>query len=157
MVGCALMVSVPVSLVMIVTFSWPRATNMPQIGVRYLDIKQSVCIHPQGVAGTMAKIIYTHTDEAPLLATYSFLPIVEAYAAEAGGEVETRHISVAARTLAQSGLAADALAALGARASTPEANIRKLPNVSASTPKLKAAIAELQSQGHNIPDYPENA
>ncbi|WP_110240683.1 NADP-dependent isocitrate dehydrogenase [Nocardioides gilvus] len=105
----------------------------------------------------MAKIIYTHTDEAPLLATYSFLPIVAAYAAKAGVEVETRDISVAARILAQFGLADDALAELGALASTPEANIIKLPNVSASTPQLKAAIAELQSQGHDIPDYPENA
>ncbi|MBE7325917.1 NADP-dependent isocitrate dehydrogenase [Nocardioides sp. Y6] len=105
----------------------------------------------------MAKIIYTHTDEAPLLATYSFLPIVEAYAAKAGVEVETRDISVAARILAQFGLADDALAELGELATTPEANIIKLPNISASIPQLKAAIAELQAQGFDIPDYPENA
>ena len=105
----------------------------------------------------MAKIIYTHTDEAPLLATYSFLPIVSAYAAKAGVEVETRDISVAARILAQFGLADDALAELGALATTPEANIIKLPNVSASVPQLKAAIAELQAQGFDIPDYPESA
>ncbi|QCX28317.1 NADP-dependent isocitrate dehydrogenase [Nocardioides jishulii] len=105
----------------------------------------------------MAKIIYTHTDEAPLLATYSFLPIVSAYAAKAGVEVETRDISVAARILAQFGLADDALAELGELATTPEANIIKLPNISASIPQLKAAIAELQAQGFDIPDYPENA
>ncbi len=104
----------------------------------------------------MAKIIYTHTDEAPLLATYSFLPIVSAYAAKAGVEVETRDISVAARILAQFGLADDTLAELGALATTPEANIVKLPNVSASTPQLKAAVTELQAQGFDIPDYPEH-
>lgn len=104
----------------------------------------------------MAKIIYTHTDEAPLLATYSFLPIVQAYAAKAGVDVETRDISVAARILAQFGLVDDALAELGALAKTPEANIIKLPNVSASVPQLKAAIKELQEKGFEIPDYPES-
>ncbi|RNM17182.1 NADP-dependent isocitrate dehydrogenase [Nocardioides pocheonensis] len=102
-----------------------------------------------------AKIIYTHTDEAPLLATYSFLPIVEAYAGKAGVAVETRDISVAARILAQFGLADDALGELGDLAQEPEANIIKLPNVSASVPQLKAAIKELQQQGFDIPDYPE--
>src|SRR6186713_430140 len=105
----------------------------------------------------MAKIIYTHTDEAPLLATYSFLPIVQAYAAQAGVDIETRDISLAGRILAQFGIVDDALAELGALAKTPEANIIKLPNVSASIPQLKAAIKELQEQGHDIPDYPENA
>ncbi|NPC99041.1 NADP-dependent isocitrate dehydrogenase [Nocardioides sp. zg-DK7169] len=105
----------------------------------------------------MAKIIYTHTDEAPLLATYSLLPIIQAYAGKAGVEVETRDISVAARILAQFGLADDALAELGALATTPEANIIKLPNISASVPQLKAAIKELQEQGFDIPDYPESA
>ncbi|MQW75949.1 NADP-dependent isocitrate dehydrogenase [Nocardioides sp. dk4132] len=105
----------------------------------------------------MAKIIYTHTDEAPLLATYSLLPIIQAYAGKAGVEVETRDISVAARILAQFGLADDALAELGALATTPEANIIKLPNISASIPQLKAAIKELQEQGFDIPDYPESA
>ncbi len=104
----------------------------------------------------MAKIIYTHTDEAPLLATYSFLPIVSAYAGKAGVEVETRDISVAARILAQFGLADDALGELGELAKTPEANIIKLPNISASVPQLKAAIKELQEQGFDIPDYPES-
>ncbi len=104
----------------------------------------------------MAKIIYTHTDEAPLLATYSFLPIIAAYAAKAGVDVETRDISVAARILAQFGLADDALAELGELATKPEANIIKLPNVSASVPQLKAAIKELQEQGFDLPDYPEN-
>ncbi|MGN6722340.1 MAG: NADP-dependent isocitrate dehydrogenase [Marmoricola sp.] len=106
---------------------------------------------------TDAKIIYTHTDEAPLLATYSFLPIIEAYAGAAGVNVETRDISVAARTLAQFGLADDALTELGELAKTPAANIVKLPNISASIPQLKAAIAELQAQGFDVPDYPEAA
>jgi isocitrate dehydrogenase len=105
----------------------------------------------------MSSIIYTHTDEAPLLATYSFLPIISAYARTAGVDVETRDISVAARILAQFGLADDALGELGALAKTPEANIIKLPNVSASMPQLKTAIAELQAQGFDLPDYPDNA
>ncbi len=107
-------------------------------------------------------IIYTHTDEAPLLATYSFLPIVQAFAGQAGVELETRDISVAARILAQfpERLTAeqrvdDALAELGRLAEEPTANIIKLPNISASVPQLKAAIAELQSQGFDVPDYPE--
>ncbi|MFT4288834.1 NADP-dependent isocitrate dehydrogenase [Nocardioides sp.] len=103
-----------------------------------------------------AKIIYTHTDEAPLLATYSFLPIVSAYAAKAGVAVETRDISVAARILAQFGLADDALSELGELAKTPAANIVKLPNISASIPQLKAAIKELQEKGYAVPDYPES-
>jgi isocitrate dehydrogenase len=102
-----------------------------------------------------ARIIYTHTDEAPLLATYSFLPIVQAYAAKAGVAIETRDISVAARILAQFGLADDALSELGDLAKTPEANIVKLPNISASIPQLKAAIKELQEKGFAVPDYPE--
>ncbi|HHW82907.1 MAG TPA: NADP-dependent isocitrate dehydrogenase [Actinomycetales bacterium] len=108
-------------------------------------------------------IIYTHTDEAPLLATYSFLPIVEAYARAAGVDVETRDISLAGRILAQfpeylseDQRIGDALAELGELATTPEANIIKLPNISASVPQLKAAIAELQEQGFAIPDYPED-
>ncbi|MFT4084059.1 MAG: NADP-dependent isocitrate dehydrogenase [Nocardioides sp.] len=105
----------------------------------------------------MAKIIYTHTDEAPLLATYSFLPIVSAYAGKAGVEVETRDISVAARILAQFGLAHDALGELGELAKTPAANIIKLPNISASIPQLKAAIKELQDKGFAVPDYPDEA
>lgn len=112
----------------------------------------------------MAKIIYTHTDEAPLLATYSFKPIVEAFAATAGIEVETRDISLAGRILAQFSdilpadqQVADALTELGELAKTPEANIIKLPNISASVPQLKAAIAELQAQGYGIPDYPDEA
>jgi isocitrate dehydrogenase len=111
----------------------------------------------------MATIIYTHTDEAPLLATYSFLPIIEAYAAKAGVEVETRDISLAGRILAQfpdvlgvDQRTGDALAELGALAMRPEANIIKLPNVSASVPQLKAAVKELQEQGFELPDYPEN-
>ncbi|GAA1977225.1 NADP-dependent isocitrate dehydrogenase [Isoptericola halotolerans] len=110
-----------------------------------------------------ARIIYTYTDEAPLLATYSFLPIVQAYAAKAGVEVDTRDISLAARILAQfpehlseDQRVGDALGELGEMATTPEANIIKLPNISASVPQLKAAVAELQAQGYAIPDYPED-
>jgi isocitrate dehydrogenase len=108
-------------------------------------------------------IIYTHTDEAPLLATYSFLPIVQAYAGVAGVPVESRDISLAGRILAsfperisaeQGGT--DALAELGELATRPEANIIKLPNISASIPQLKAAITELQSQGFDVPDYPDD-
>ncbi|SDL49878.1 NADP-dependent isocitrate dehydrogenase [Tessaracoccus oleiagri] len=104
----------------------------------------------------MGKIIYTLTDEAPLLATYSFLPIVEAFAGQAGVDVETRDISVAARILAQFTDEPDTLQELGELAKTPEANIIKLPNISASVPQLKAAVTELQSQGFDIPDYPED-
>ncbi len=111
----------------------------------------------------MAKIIYTHTDEAPMLATYSFLPIVEAYASTAGVEVETRDISLAGRIIAVFGdflteeqRTGNALVELGELAKQPEANIIKLPNISASVPQLKAAIAELQAQGYALPDYPDN-
>ena len=104
----------------------------------------------------MAKIIYTHTDEAPLLATYSFLPIVSAFAEKAGVEFETRDISVAGRILAQFGLADDALAELGELTGSPDANIVKLPNISASIPQLKAAIKELQEKGYDVPDYPDS-
>ena len=110
----------------------------------------------------MAKIIYTKTDEAPALATYSFLPIVKAFTDAAGIDVETRDISLAGRILATfpENLTADqrvddALAELGDLAKTPAANIIKLPNISASIPQLVAAIEELQSQGFDIPDYPE--
>ncbi|MEE2755222.1 MAG: NADP-dependent isocitrate dehydrogenase [Myxococcota bacterium] len=108
------------------------------------------------------KIIYTLTDEAPALATYSFLPIVQAFCRGNGVTVETRDISLAGRILANFNdyLSADqqtndALAELGRLAKTPEANIIKLPNISASVPQLKAAIAELQTQGYGLPDYPE--
>jgi isocitrate dehydrogenase len=111
----------------------------------------------------MAKIIYTHTDEAPMLATYSFLPIVEAFASTAGVQVETRDISLAGRIIAVFGdylteeqRISDALAELGELAKKPESNIIKLPNISASVPQLKAAIAELQAQGYKLPDYPDN-
>ena len=107
----------------------------------------------------MSKILYTITDEAPALATYSLLPIVSSFAAKAGVAVETRDISLAGRILAQfpeTTGAADHLAELGALTLLPEANIIKLPNISASIPQLKTAIAELQSKGHDIPDFPEN-
>ena len=112
---------------------------------------------------TLAKIIYTRTDEAPLLATYSLKPVVEAFAATAGIDVETRDISLAGRILSQFSdyltkeqRVDDALAELGKLAQTPEANIIKLPNISASVPQMKAAIAELQSQGYALPDYPDS-
>jgi isocitrate dehydrogenase len=109
------------------------------------------------------KIVYTHTDEAPALATQSLLPIVRAYAAAAGVEIELRDISLAGRILAQfpdrldeDQQVADALGELGELVQEPEANIIKLPNISASVPQLKAAISELQEQGYPIPDYPED-
>jgi len=109
-------------------------------------------------------IIYTHTDEAPALATASFLPIVTAVAGQAGIEIETRDISLGGRILAAfpqeltpEQQVGDALAELGGLATLPEANIIKLPNISASIPQLKAAIAELQSQGYDIPNYPDEA
>ena len=111
----------------------------------------------------MSKILYTLTDEAPALATYSFLPIVEAFASKAGVAVETRDISLSGRILAamaevlpQDQTTHDALAELGALAKTPEANIVKLPNISASIPQLKAAIAELQEKGFALPNYPDD-
>ncbi|HEX4854015.1 NADP-dependent isocitrate dehydrogenase [Arenimonas sp.] len=108
------------------------------------------------------KILYTLTDEAPFLATQSLLPIVQAFAGAAGIAVETRDISLSGRILAQfperlreDQRIGDHLAELGQLATTPEANIIKLPNISASLPQLKAAIKELQSQGYDLPDYPE--
>ncbi|MBM6402868.1 NADP-dependent isocitrate dehydrogenase [Phycicoccus sp. CSK15P-2] len=110
----------------------------------------------------MATIIYTLTDEAPMLATYSFLPVVQAFAAQAEVDVETRDISLAGRILAQfpdrltdDQRIGDALAELGELATTPDANIIKLPNISASMPQLKAAVRELQGQGYAVPDYPD--
>ncbi|WP_163009278.1 NADP-dependent isocitrate dehydrogenase, partial [Pseudomonas viridiflava] len=109
-----------------------------------------------------SKIIYTFTDEAPALATYSLLPIIEAFTASSDIDVETRDISLAGRVLSSfpESLGADQqvpdhLAELGKLATTPEANIIKLPNISASVPQLKATIKELQDQGFKIPDYPE--
>lgn len=109
------------------------------------------------------KIIYTETDEAPALATYSLLPILRAFVAPAGIEMESRDISLAARILAvfpdylsEQRRVPDALSELGRLAKTPQANIVKLPNISASIPQLKAAIKELQAQGYEIPDYPED-
>jgi len=111
-----------------------------------------------------AKIIYTQTDEAPALATYSLLPIVSAFTQAADITVETRDISLAARILANfpdnlsaEQKQADALSELGELAKTPQANIIKLPNVSASIPQLHAAIKELQGHGFDIPNYPEDA
>src|SRR5688572_15696090 len=112
---------------------------------------------------TTAKIIYTYTDEAPALATHSLLPIIQAFTRAAGIVVETRDISLAGRILAgfpdnlpADRLQPDDLAELGELAKTPEANIIKLPNISASVPQLQAAIKELQEQGYPVPDYPED-
>ncbi|MEL0010315.1 MAG: NADP-dependent isocitrate dehydrogenase, partial [Bacteroidota bacterium] len=109
------------------------------------------------------KIIYTYTDEAPALATHSFLPIVQAITRAAKVELELRDISLAARILSQfpeyleeHQKESDALAELGELAKTPEANIIKLPNISASIPQLTATIRELQSLGYGLPDYPDN-
>src|SRR4051812_42699532 len=109
------------------------------------------------------KLIYTYTDEAPALATHSFLPIIEAFAGQAGVDIELRDISLAGRILAQfpdrltdDQRVADALAELGELAKTPEANIIKLPNISASIPQLKSAIKELQEAGFDVPDYPDS-
>jgi isocitrate dehydrogenase len=111
----------------------------------------------------MTKIIYTYTDEAPALATHAFLPVIDAFAGAAGVDVEIRDISLAARILAafpdhltEEQRVGDALAELGELARTPEANIIKLPNISASIPQLKAAIRELQADGYAVPDYPED-
>ncbi|MGZ4601713.1 MAG: NADP-dependent isocitrate dehydrogenase [Oryzihumus sp.] len=112
---------------------------------------------------TDSKIIYTHTDEAPALATHSLLPVISAYASTAGVDVETRDISLSGRIIAQfperltdEQRIDDALAELGELAKKPEANIIKLPNISASVPQLKAAVKELQEQGYDLPDYPED-
>src|SRR3989338_825317 len=112
---------------------------------------------------TTAKIDWTRTDEAPALATYSLLPIVQAFTKTAGISVEARDISLAGRILANfpenltaSQRIPDELTALGELTLKPEANIIKLPNVSASVPQLKAAIKELQQHGYKVPDYPEN-
>jgi isocitrate dehydrogenase len=109
------------------------------------------------------KLIYTYTDEAPALATHSFLPIIEAFAGQAGVDIELRDISLAGRILSQfpdrlteDQRVADALAELGELAKTPEANIIKLPNISASIPQLKSAIKELQDAGYDVPDYPDS-
>ena len=109
------------------------------------------------------KLIYTYTDEAPALATHSFLPIIEAFAGQAGVDIELRDISLAGRILAQfpdrltdDQRVADALGELGELAKTPEANIIKLPNISASIPQLKSAIKELQEAGYDVPDYPDS-
>jgi isocitrate dehydrogenase len=111
---------------------------------------------------TDSKIIYTQTDEAPALATYSLLPIVQSFTKTAGIAIETRDISLSGRIIAafperltEAQRIGDHLAELGKLATTPEANIIKLPNISASIPQLKAAIKELQAQGYNLPDYPE--
>src|SRR6202166_1628113 len=109
------------------------------------------------------EIVWTMVDEAPALATYSLLPVVEAFVGAAGVSVKLKDISLAGRILANfpekltpAQRINDELAELGALATRPEANIIKLPNISASIPQLKAAIKELQSKGYNVPDYPDS-
>jgi isocitrate dehydrogenase len=111
---------------------------------------------------TDSKIMYTITDEAPMLATHSFLPIVKAFTKQANIAIETRNISLATRVLANfpeylhaDQKTGDTLSELGKLATNPDANIIKLPNISASVPQLKAVISELQSQGYAIPNFPE--
>ena len=123
----------------------------------------SPSIYPVLIMSKSQTILYTKTDEAPALATYSLLPIVQAFSKHAGINVELRDISLAGRLIAafseflrQEQRASDALAELGALTLQPEANIIKLPNISASIPQLKAAIAELQSKGFALPDYPDH-
>ena len=121
----------------------------------------SHCLATHELRAGLMKLIYTYTDEAPALATHSFLPIIEAFAGQAGVDIELRDISLAGRILAQfpdrltdDQRVADALAELGELAKTPEANIIKLPNISASIPQLKAAIKELQDAGLRRPGLP---
>src|ERR1051326_2217457 len=115
------------------------------------------------MTNTNSKIIYTYTDEAPALATCSLLPIIKTFAGACDVAVETRDISLAGRIIAvfpdrltKEQQIPDALAELGELAKRPEANIIKLPNISASIPQLKATIKELQSQGYKLPEYPED-
>src|SRR5215471_11436479 len=114
------------------------------------------------MTNTQSKIIYTHTDEAPALATYSFLPVIQIFAKACAVAVETRDISLAGRIIAgfperlkKEQQISDALTELGELAKRPEANIIKLPNISASIPQLKGAIAELQKKGYALPNYPD--
>jgi len=122
------------------------------------------CLRTNQMNTSASKITYTLTDEAPALATYSFLPIVKAFTEPAGIEIETKDISLASRILAvfpdflsDDQKVSDSLSEIGQLATTPDANIIKLPNISASVPQLKEVIKELQSQGYKIPDYPETA
>src|SRR5690606_24294311 len=144
-----------------------RSSRMPSIlpksvAAQWPQRHQILTISYTETMSEHAKIHYTRTDEAPLLATYSFLPIVKAFTAPAGISVVEKDISLAGRILAnfseyltEGQQTGDALAELGQLATTPEANIIKLPNISASIPQLKAAIAELQAKGYAVPDYPE--
>lgn len=135
---------------------FPFAAVAPCVCVSVFAFNSSVFAMSQD-----PKIIYTKTDEAPALATYSLLPIIDAFTEPAGIAVETRDISLAGRIIAQfpdylkeEQRLGDALAELGEIAKTPGANIIKLPNISASIPQLRAAIAELQGKGYALPDYP---
>src|SRR5690606_36151570 len=128
------------------------------------DLRGMPSLHCLDLMTTSSRIIYTLTDEAPALATYSLLPIVEAFTRSSGIAIETRDISLAGRIIAafperltDAQKISPALAELGELATKAEANIIKLPNISASMPQLKAAIKELQQQGYQLPDYPDEA
>jgi isocitrate dehydrogenase len=138
----------------------PQRLILPTHGLRWREKYHSR--FSTTIFHDMASIIYTKTDEAPALATYSLLPVIRAFTKSSGVEVETRDISLSGRILCQfpdllteEQRVDDALSELGELAKTPEANIIKLPNISASIPQLKAAIAELQEKGYALPDYPE--
>ena len=139
-----------------------RASHRDRAGALPRPVRAALPPSRETAMSDTPKILYTLTDEAPFLATASLLPIVQAFAATAGIAVETRDISLAGRILAQfperlsdAQRVSDDLAELGELAKTPDANIIKLPNISASVPQLKAAIRELQAQGYPLPDYPE--
>jgi isocitrate dehydrogenase len=138
-----------------------RAPGSKEYAVMELDDKP-VAASGAGAGGAGPDIVYTYTDEAPALATFSLLPVIQAYASTAGVTVETRDISLAGRIiagfpeyLAEDQRVSDALAELGELVDVPGANVIKLPNISASVPQLKAAIAELRQQGYALPDYPD--
>src|SRR5690606_11338854 len=139
----------------------PCARRRPGSGTRSF---RHICDKPRFTKNmtTTSKIIYTLTDEAPALATHSLLPIIKAFTRSAGVDVETRDISLSGRIIAafpdyltEEQKISDDLAELGQLATRPEANIIKLPNISASIPQLKAAIKELQQRGYKLPDYPD--
>jgi len=135
------------------------ANSVKVVGLRGVALNRWLSTSPFA----LSKIIYTECDEAPMLATYSLLPVIQRFAKPMGIEVEKRDISVSGRLLAHfperltpEQRIPDELSALGALAKTPEGNIIKLPNISASIPQLIECIAELQSKGYNVPDYPAN-
>merc|ERR1719361_2920711 len=133
-----------------------QASSLRAAGLKGLRINRALSTSPW----VLSKIIYTECDEAPMLATYSLLPVIQRFAKPMGIEVEKRDISVSGRLIAHfperltaEQRISDELAALGELAKTPEGNIIKLPNISASIPQLLEAVAELQGKGYNIPNF----